>query len=76
VQHSTNQMNHSNHGTSIFLTTQQASEYLGLAVSTLNKWRVYGKGPKFIKLGRAVRYRLDDLTAFTSACSRSSTSEV
>jgi len=38
------------------MTVQQAAEYLGLAVSTLNKWRCHGGGPVFIKMGRAVRY--------------------
>ena len=39
------------------MTVQQASEYLGLAVSTLNKWRCLGGGPAFVKMGRTVRYR-------------------
>ena len=39
------------------MTVQQASAYLGLAVSTLNKWRCHGGGPVFIKMGRAVRYK-------------------
>ena len=46
------------------MTVQQASEYLGLAVSTLNKWRCHGGGPTFIKMGRAVRYRVEDLDEF------------
>ncbi|MFC3053301.1 helix-turn-helix transcriptional regulator [Kordiimonas pumila] len=55
------------------LTTAQAAQYLRLASSTLNKWRVYGTGPKFIKLGRAVRYRHTDLDAFLASQSRLST---
>lgn len=46
------------------MTVQQASEYLGLAVSTLNKWRCHGGGPAFIKMGRAVRYRIEDLESY------------
>lgn len=46
------------------MTVQQASEYLGLAVSTLNKWRCQGGGPVFIKMGRAVRYRIEDLEKY------------
>ena len=57
------------------LTTPEAARYLGLAVSTLNKWRVYGYGPTFVKLGRAVRYRQDDLDRFLEARARRSTSE-
>jgi len=42
---------------SVLLTVDQVSIYLGLARSTLNKWRCHGGGPVFIKMGRAVRYR-------------------
>ena len=48
----------------VVLTVVQAATYLGLAVSTLNKWRCHGGGPVFIKLGRAVRYRQEDLDQF------------
>ncbi len=33
---------------------------------TLNKWRCHGGGPVFIKMGRAVRYRQEDLETFMS----------
>lgn len=49
------------------LTTQEAAQYLGLAPATLNKWRVYKTGPRFFKLGRAVRYRRDDLDAYLAS---------
>ena len=48
----------------IAFTTREAAVYLGLAVSTLNKWRCYGTGPKYLKLGRAVRYTKDELDIF------------
>lgn len=53
-----------NKPTTMVMTVQQASEYLGLAVSTLNKWRCHGGGPVFIKMGRAVRYRQQDLEEY------------
>ena len=34
---------------------------LGVAIATLHAWRRAGKPPAFIRLGRAVRYRLSDL---------------
>ena len=40
----------------VTLTTPEAAAYMGLAVSTLNKWRCHGGGPRYSKLGRAVRY--------------------
>jgi len=57
------------------LTVRQAADYLGLGVSTLNKWRCHGGGPIFIKMGRAVRYRLEDLDAFVINARTRSTSE-
>jgi len=58
------------------MTTKEAAMWLGLKPSTLEVWRVYGKGPRFMKLGnKAVRYRLEDLNAFLEQSLRSSTSE-
>ena len=39
----------------------KASELIGVAVQTLRNWRFEGKGPPYIKCGRAVRYRVKDL---------------
>lgn len=46
------------------LNTEAAAAYLGLSESTLEKARVYGSGPRFVKLGRAVRYRVSDLDTY------------
>jgi len=56
------------------LTVDQAAIYLGLARSTLNKWRCHGGGPTFIKMGRAVRYRQQDLEGFLNEGAATSTS--
>jgi len=40
---------------------------LGVSRSTLQSWRYSGRGPRFIKLGRMVRYRLADVDAYLSA---------
>lgn len=42
----------------------EAAGILGLKVATLQKWRWEGTGPKFLKVGRLVRYRLSDLNEF------------
>lgn len=52
-----------------------AAQFLGLSVRTLQQWRVTGGGPRFTKLGRAVRYAPGDLRAFVQARTRSHTSE-
>lgn len=48
------------------LTQKEVKVITGLAESTLEQWRLRGKGPKFIKLGRLVRYRMSDLNAYIS----------
>lgn len=55
--------------------TRSAASYLGLQPSTLEAWRVRGGGPRFLKLGRSVRYRQTDLDAFIESAARASTSE-
>ncbi len=58
------------------LDTHAAAVRTGLSSSTLRKLRLTGCGPRFLKLGRAVRYRASDLDAWLDARSVSSTSEL
>ena len=37
------------------------SELLGVEAKTLANWRCLGKGPRSIKVGRLVRYRIADV---------------
>lgn len=57
------------------LSNREAADYLGLKAATLNKWRVFGDGPPFIKVGHLVRYRKADLDAFLQSRMRRSTSD-
>ena len=57
------------------LTTNQAAEALGVKPATLEVWRCQGRGPRFLKLGRVVRYRQSDLEAFLNENSRLNTSQ-
>ena len=43
------------------LREKEVAKMLGVAIATLQAWRRAGKPPPFIRLGRAVRYRLSDL---------------
>lgn len=45
----------------LFYKEERVSALLTVSVRTLQKWRQQGKGPKFIKLGRLVRYLGCDL---------------
>jgi excisionase family DNA binding protein len=49
-------------------TETQAAEHLGLSVATLRAWRHRGRGPRFVRFGRAVRYLRADLDDFVRAC--------
>jgi predicted site-specific integrase-resolvase len=51
----------------ILLTTRQAADWLDVSVSTLERWRALGVGPRYTKKGRWVRYRLGDLRAFVES---------
>jgi excisionase family DNA binding protein len=50
--------------TKVLLTGKEAAAYLNIKPETLTKWRWAGKGPKAVKIGSAVRYRITDLEAF------------
>jgi len=52
----------------VVLRVQDAAAHIGLSVSTLNKMRGDGRGPRFIKLtGKVVGYAVDDLDAWLTA---------
>ena len=46
------------------LTRAEAASYLGVERRTLDNWSHAGRGPRFYKIGRAARYRVDDLEAW------------
>ncbi len=49
------------------LTEREVAELLGLSVATLRAWRHRGKGPRFLRLGRSVRYLPADVDDFVRA---------
>ena len=59
-----------------FIDTTELARSTGISVPTFNRWRLTGEGPKFLKLGGAVRYRQQDVDAWLESKIRNSTSEV
>jgi predicted DNA-binding transcriptional regulator AlpA len=55
------------------LTVREAAALLKCSISSLNKWRVYGVGPRFVKIGGCVRYRSSELQAYLETRTRTST---
>jgi hypothetical protein len=52
-----------------------AAHHGGVGVSTLNKKRVHGGGPRYYRKGRRIIYDLNDIDAWLAECSHTSTSE-
>ena len=46
------------------LTETEAAARLGLRVATLRAWRNQGRGPAYLRLGRAIRYLTTDIDDF------------
>jgi predicted DNA-binding transcriptional regulator AlpA len=52
---------------SIVLNERQAASVLGCSVALMRKWRLFGAGPLYCKIGRLVRYRQADIDSFLEA---------
>jgi excisionase family DNA binding protein len=57
------------------LRTPEAAAYLNVQPATLEQWRWNGRGPRFVKIGRSVRYRHADLDEFLGSRVFSNTTE-
>jgi predicted DNA-binding transcriptional regulator AlpA len=61
------------------MTEKSGAQYLGgekpLSIKTLQRWRLDGRGPQFIKIGRLVRYSQESLDQYLAGQVRRSTSE-
>ena len=53
------------------LTAKQAARYLSISTKWLANQRWQGTGPKFLKVGGAVRYRQSDLDSYLTDCEAS-----
>lgn len=57
------------------MNTREAASYLRLGKPTIERFRITGEGPSYLKLGGAVRYRRCDLDAWLESRLVQSTSE-
>lgn len=48
-------------------TPGAVADYTGVPVSTLAQWRYLERGPRFVKVGRMVRYRRIDIDEWLTA---------
>ena len=51
------------------LNEREVAAMLGVSIATVRRWRLLRQGPKYLKLGTAVRYRPADIEEFLNQCS-------
>lgn len=55
------------HNSLLLLNEKEAASRMAVSKGLLRKWRRLGKGPEFVRLGRAVRYSLASIEEFLRA---------
>ncbi len=50
----------------MLLNEKQVAQLLCCTTSALRRWRREGRGPRFVKIGRLVRYRQEDVEDFVN----------
>jgi len=59
----------------VLLTEAQVADGLNISPRTLQQWRYKGGGPRYSKVGSAVRYRPEDVAAWLAQQTRCSTAD-
>jgi predicted DNA-binding transcriptional regulator AlpA len=54
-------------GTDRLLTPAEVAGHLGIKIQTLYAWRVRSCGPRAMRVGKYLRYRLSDVEAWQEA---------
>jgi predicted site-specific integrase-resolvase len=57
------------------LTPKETADILRCSVSSLNKWRLKGRGPRFTYVNNLVRYRSAAIAEYIAASERRNTSQ-
>jgi hypothetical protein len=60
----------------LFYTERELADRWKISVKALQKWRLTGDGPTFHKIGRSVRYALQEIEVFEQAQRCDSTSNL
>ena len=57
-------MSAAHNGIEILLNEYDVARITRLSVASVRRWRLLRQGPKFLKIGSAVRYRAEDVTTW------------
>lgn len=52
------------------LTCEQVADVCQVPIVTVRQWSKRGGGPRFLKVGRHLRVRPEDLAAFLDSCAK------
>lgn len=52
----------------ILLNEHDVARITGLSVASVRRWRHLRQGPKYYKIGAAVRYKPEDIAAWIESC--------
>ena len=50
------------------MNEHEVAAFLKMSVGSVRRWRLFRTGPKFVKIGSAVRYRREDLEVWLKSC--------
>lgn len=53
-----------NNAVAELLNEHDVARVTGLSVASVRRWRLFKQGPKYLKIGSAVRYRAEDVRAW------------
>ena len=56
-----------NNALTTLLNEYDVARVTGLSVASVRRWRFLKQGPKYLKIGSAVRYRPEDVTAWLAS---------
>jgi predicted DNA-binding transcriptional regulator AlpA len=51
------------------MNEHEVAAFLKMSVASVRRWRLFHTGPKFVKIGSAVRYRREDVESWVDSCS-------
>lgn len=53
-----------NNALEMLLNDREVARIIGVSVASIRRWRLLRQGPRYLKIGAAVRYKPEDLTAW------------
>ena len=57
-----------NNALETLLNEHDVARITRLSVASVRRWRLLCQGPKYLKIGAAVRYKTEDISAWLESC--------